>query len=307
MALLLFLNELSCASDAKPDEVNAAMANFVDLLRHISKWRNTALWTQHPITDSELAQGYTYGQWAADGRNRTRHQYLLAKRSKAPFRDALPDPELFDGGECTHDGEFAEGLLAAHLCAGLGVSLALAPRWSTAWLELQMSQLVEDDDGDVALLASAHRVRHCAMKSDAAEHEDWARSTGLLELADPLILWAARSEHFPNLQFLPQVEKDLRRLNRIWFTAVRQLLADLQTSVADWDPARTPFPNWRTPHITPDSASRIKQGLCDFTDLDGETRLFDLHGRMTPGAGRLHFRLVPEDRALRIAYIGSKR
>lgn len=308
MALLLFLNELSCASDARPEEVNVAMAGFVDLLRHVSEWRSTALWTQNPITDSELARGYTYGQWAGDGRNRDRHRYLLAKRSRAPFRDALPENnEAFDSCECTHGGERAEGLLAAHLCAGLGVSLALAPKWSAGWLELHVSQLVEDGDGELALLQSTHRVRHCATEADAAEHEEWARSTGLLELADPNSLWAARSEYFPDLQFLPRVEKDLNHLNRAWFAAVRQLLADLQASVADWDPARSPFPHWRTPHITPDSESRKKEGLSDFTDLDGVRRSFDLHARMTPGAGRLHFRLVPEDHALRIAYIGLKR
>lgn len=306
MALLLFLNELSCASDARPQDVNVAMADFVDLLRDVSEWRSTALWTQNPLTDSELARGYTYRQWAGDGRNRDRHRYLLAKRSRAPFRDALPETEIFDSCECSHGGELVEGLLAAHLCAGLGVSLALAPRWSAGWLELRVSQLVENEDGNLVLLQGTHQVRHCATKADAAEHEGWARLTGLLELADPLLLWTARSEHFPNLQFLPRVEKDLNRLNRVWFAAVRQLLADLQASVADWDPARSPFPEWSAPHITPESESRKKEGLSDFVDLDGVKRPFDLHARMTPGAGRLHFRLVPEDRALRIAYVGPK-
>ncbi|WP_346174857.1 hypothetical protein [Streptomyces cuspidosporus] len=46
--------------------------------------------------------------------------------------------------------------------------------------------------------------------------------------------------------------------------------------------------------------------MCRFTDLDGETSTFDLHARFTTGAGRIHFRLVPEERTIRLAHIGSK-
>lgn len=45
--------------------------------------------------------------------------------------------------------------------------------------------------------------------------------------------------------------------------------------------------------------------LCEFPDLDGVVRVFELHARF-PGAGRLHFRLVSEDRTARVAYIGRK-
>ncbi|MEU6555043.1 hypothetical protein ABZ915_32905 [Streptomyces sp. NPDC046915] len=44
---------------------------------------------------------------------------------------------------------------------------------------------------------------------------------------------------------------------------------------------------------------------------DGITAPYDpcpgLHGRMTPGKGRLHFRLVPERTTFRLAHVGSKR
>jgi hypothetical protein len=45
-----------------------------------------------------------------------------------------------------------------------------------------------------------------------------------------------------------------------------------------------------------------------FTDLDGENRCFDLHARFTPGAGRIHFRLAPDDAGPRlvIAHVGHK-
>ncbi|GAA2341825.1 hypothetical protein GCM10010246_28760 [Streptomyces cuspidosporus] len=51
---------------------------------------------------------------------------------------------------------------------------------------------------------------------------------------------------------------------------------------------------------------RSGEAVCRFTDLDGETSTFDLHARFTTGAGRIHFRLVPEERTIRLAHIGSK-
>lgn len=304
MPLLMFLNERSCETKSTPDAVNAAMADFVDMVRHVSHWRETALWTQSPFTGAELALGHTYGQWANDRRNVDRHRYLLAKRSRAPFKEALPDKEAFDDYECYHDGQLVEGLKAAYISDSLAVSLALAPEWASAWLDLTVRQLAEDADGSLVLEDSDHQVRHCATVANADEHADWARSNGLLELTTPRLLWEARAEHFPSLQFLPRVEKDLQGLPRVWLTPTIRLLADLQASVTAWDTALSPFPRWKTPHITPEAEQRKR--LCAFTDLDGVSRIFDLHGRMTPGAGRLHFRLVPEAGTLRVAYIGPK-
>jgi hypothetical protein len=60
---------------------------------------------------------------------------------------------------------------------------------------------------------------------------------------------------------------------------------------------------WRS-RVTPESETR--RHLCKFADFDGESRIFDLHGRFTPGEGRIYFRLVPQERTATIAYIGLK-
>lgn len=62
-------------------------------------------------------------------------------------------------------------------------------------------------------------------------------------------------------------------------------------------------PVWRS-KITVEGEQR--KLLCRFTDLDGQVRVFDLHGRFTPGAGRVHFRLVPEEGKARVAHVGLK-
>jgi hypothetical protein len=303
MPLLLFLNERSCETEAGPEAVDAAMAEFVRLLRHVRSWRDIALVTRSPLPKTELSQGYYYQQWA--GRNRTRHQYLLALRSRSPFRATLPSGPDPQEAEYHHNGETVEGIAIAHLADGLSVSLPLAPQWSASWLHLDIRRLVESETGELVLDEVREAVRHCSDTATADAHETWARESGLASLTAPQHLWQFREEFFPRLQFLPRVERDLRELDLKWFVPVRSLLAALDLSAVGWDPAESLFPQWRAPHITPEAAQR--KLLCRFTDFDGEIRVFDLHGRMTPGAGRLHFRLVPEEKALRIAYLGPKR
>ncbi|MEU0394518.1 hypothetical protein ABZ208_17415 [Streptomyces sp. NPDC006208] len=147
-------------------------------------------------------------------------------------------------------------------------------------------------------------VRHAARRADLDPHEKWGCSVGLDAVDSAAQLWEQRTDFFPRLQFLPRVREDLERLELWWFIQVRGLLARLQSSAAAWDPTTAALPEWQGAKITPEHEQRKR--LCEFRDIDDVDRCFDLHGRFTPGAGRLHFRLVPEEGVLRIAYIGRK-
>jgi hypothetical protein len=85
--------------------------------------------------------------------------------------------------------------------------------------------------------------------------------------------------------------------------AVAERLAELERAVAEWDPARRAEPEYRS-LVTPEHQTR--KWLCWFVDLDGASRLFDLHARFTPGAGRLHFRLEGAARSAVVAHVGEK-
>jgi hypothetical protein len=303
--LPLFLNELSCASAAGPRRVDEAMASFVDTLKRLRSWRSVSLTTQSPLDSAELAHGYVYRQWVnASPRNRVRHHYLLALRNRrSPF-----DPVLEEAGhepseiEHLHDGVPAKGIGAAHLMGGLAISLPVTPKWATSWLDIDIQRLGEDD-----IEYDKDRVRHCSVPGDADEHESWVRSAGLHVRTSPAKLLAAWDEFFPALERLPRFDRDLMRLDPKWFRPVRELLAELQATAADhWDLDRSPEPDWQNPHITPESQSR--RHLCTFEDpaSDGQSHFFTWHGRMTPGKGRLYFRLVPERKVFRLAYVGPK-
>ncbi|MEV7137841.1 hypothetical protein [Streptomyces tauricus] len=306
MPLSLFLNELSCQSDNGARRIDEAMATFVATLKRLKSWQEVALVTESPLPQAELARGYVYQQWVnATPLNKERHRLILSLRSRAPgtLRGVLEaaghDPSEV---EHFHDGRRAAGIGAAHLMDGLAISLPVTQKWETSWLDVDITQLVEDD-----IETSQDRVRHCSTPAEADEHEAWARDTGLASLTDTSRLLSSWPEFFPSLERLPRFDRDLRALDPKWFRAARDLLADLQSTAAQhWDLARSPEPDWQNPHITPESQSR--RHLCTFPDpdLDGRPTTFSWHGRMTPGKGRLYFRLVPERMVFRLAFIGAK-
>ncbi|MFJ1751471.1 hypothetical protein [Kitasatospora sp. NPDC088134] len=295
------MNELSCTSDSEPREIDSAMAGFIATLKSLKDWQNISLVTRSPLPATELARGYVYQQWMHENpRNRDRHRFLLALRNRSPIREALPAACDPDEVEYLHRGQPAEALGAAHLTDGLTVSLPVChPEWASSWLDADVRTLTEDGIEEVTV-----QVRHCSSPAEAEVHKAWALDAGLARLSTPESVLAAWQEFFPHLQFLPRFERDLRRLDLKWFRAVREMLVNLESTAAGWDPSLTPEPVWKHPHITPESSSRLKH--VTFQDLDGERRPFSWHGRMTPGKGRLYFRLIPEERSIRLGFVGAK-
>ncbi|WP_406167589.1 hypothetical protein [Streptomyces sp. NBC_00996] len=304
MPLSLFLNELSCKAEVGPRQVDAAMATFVATLKHLGTWQKVSLVTESPLQPAELARGYVYQRWVnATPRNRDRHRYILRLRDRSPLRGVLETAGHDTATvEHFHDGRRSVGIGAAHLMDGMAISLPVTQKWAASWLDVDINRLGEDD-----IETDQDRVRHCSCPDEADEHEAWARGTGLSRLISPTQLLDSWNEFFPALERLPRFDRDLRALDPKWFRSVRDLLADLQSTAADhWHLDRSPEPDWQNPHITPESQTR--RHLCTFPDPDlaGRDACFSWHGRMTPGKGRLYFRLVPERKAFRLAYVGTK-
>jgi hypothetical protein len=279
------------------------MAEFVAMLRRVRDWRrDIALVTIAKLPSLELAKGYYLSEWIADPANRDRWRFIRTLQNRAPFRDVLP-PGAGDGVDYRYDGRRAQGLGAAHLMDGLAVSLLLAPDWHTDRVQLVREVLAELPDGSVDLIEELAQVRHAALCDHLSSHEERIKGEGLWDASSGADLWSGRLEYFPRLRFLPRVEQDLESLPPDWVAPVANELFKLNAAVAAWDPAVSPFPIWRS-KVTPEGETRKR--LCEFVDLDGQRRIFDLHARFTPRAGRLHFRLDPSSAIAVVAYIGPK-
>ncbi|MEV7234097.1 hypothetical protein AB0N06_08925 [Streptomyces sp. NPDC051020] len=306
MPLLLFLNEKSCESNSGPAEVAAGMREFVCVLKRLREWRSISLATQSPLPEAELARGYYYGQWCSDNRNKDQHRFIQAMRNRrTTFSDALHSAAAPDQGgvEHRHNGVVVQGLGAAHLADGMAISLPLDPIWNASQMELEVEEVTEDPVGGELLVEEfTASVRHASATRHLDTHEQWGRSEGIDAVSSPVELWELREDIFPNVQLLPRVQGDLEKLDPKWFKPARRMLKQLEASAAGWDPASATGPDWEAPHITPEHEHARKQRYWD--DLDGVSRCFELHGRLNRGAGRIYFRLVPEEKAIRVAYIG---
>jgi hypothetical protein len=280
--------------------VNEAMAHFITVLLSVRKQRRDASLVLPVGKDElELAAGYFIQQWIhADRRNTDRWNLIRDMRSHVPYSSVLP-PGAEERTDYRIRGEAAKGAGAADLTDGLLVSLLVDATWDTAWLEATCDEL--DDDGAIA--TSDIRVRHAARSEHATHHGDWIRQEGLTGFRSGAEIWDAWPDLYPCLERLPQVEQHLRELRQDWVQSVAWRLRELDDAAARWDPTVSEFPEWAS-HVTPEKENRKRK--CWFTDLDGEKHLFDLHARVTPGEGRIHFRRIPERQRLRVAYIGLK-
>ncbi|MEH1014273.1 hypothetical protein V6U90_14315 [Micromonospora sp. CPCC 206060] len=304
MSLLLVLNELSYRDvKARREEVDSSLRDFVSLLLRVRRHRTeVSLVTEKTLADLEFSDGYSIRRWAGDNRNRDHWRFLKVMRNRAPFREAVPDNLGYDA-DYFHDGRPADGLGTAHLVAGLAVSLRLGPEWEAARLVLTRQALGEDDSGEIVLDSSEVDVRHACTEGHVHEHRHWLVDSELTRLHTADQLWAAREDLFPHLRFLARVEGDLAGLPVGWFHAVKERLAELERSAADWRADPSVALRWHS-KVTPESDSRRE--LCRFTDVDGVSHLFEWHARFTPGAGRLHFRIDNASHTLVVGYIGRK-
>lgn len=279
------------------------MRDFVRLLRYISKMRpDAALVSEVRREQLQLAQGYFLAEWAGQPPNRDLWRFIRGMQNRAPFSDVLPEG-AGGGVEYSWNGRDARAVGGAHLMDGVLVSLLVDDCWDVPWARVVRTTLAESEDGGATVQDDEVDVRHAATTDHADVHAEWLQQAGVPCLRSGAELWESREGLFPHLQFLPRVEKHIRDLRPDWVTPVALELRRIDAAIADWDPALRPFPTWRS-LITPEHEHR--RAFCTFTDLDGTKRIFDLHGRFTPGAGRIHFRLVTRERKARIAHVGLK-
>ncbi|MFI9173064.1 hypothetical protein [Streptomyces lincolnensis] len=303
---LLFLNEKSCATACDQARADAAMADFVDVVRAVAKEDSaeTSLVSEDGLTSLEIAKDYPIGKWIGAGpKNHARWLRLRALQNRSPVRSVYPAPDADGHLEYRHEGEKVLGLGAAHFMDGIAVSLPVASEWETSSVRLERSELVELDDDSLEFEHETVDVRHVSSLPHVDEYRAWIREASLARAATGRQIWERRADLYPHLQFLPRTEGRLTDLDPRWVVPVRGCLERLEAAVALWDPATRHEPEWQT-KVTPESQTRRE--VCRFTDLDGERRLFELHARFTPGMGRIYFRLVPEERTIRLAHIGSK-
>ena len=308
MTMYVFLNELSQPRGPIAPEPGSRVVNgLVDLLRGIKKRRrDTVLHSALPLREVLIGDSYSVGAWSGDGDRREEWRFLRSLQDRAPFQVRLSELDI-DLMEADYrlGEQRAEGLGLAHMFGGIAVSLDHDPRWRELHMAVVREALEETDDGDVDIVSAEVETVHASHPDHIEDHAEWLDRAYRQPVADGTDLWRRRGELFEYLEFLPRVAGQLAALpaSHPWFGAAVVRLTELNEAMREWNPSLSPEPQYRS-RVTPEHAQR--KMLCRFEDLDGETRVFDIHARFTPGSGRLHFRLDAPRRKAVVAHIGRK-
>ena len=302
MAQLIFLNERSHpAANLHRQVADQSLTQLVDVMLRIKRiLPQASLISSEPLPTLQLGDNYSVALWLnGSGANRERGRFLLGLSQQAPFRAVReqhgdPDPGVTI---YRHAGQVVDGLGLADLYGGLPISFSHDVQWHAAALSLDVERLLEEAEEKWSI-----EVRHASLVEHVDLHRNWLASLRRRSVENAADLLAHGRELFPHVEFGPKVESDLNSLESTAFLQVVQYLYRLNDSVEDWDEIR-PTPQY-PPGTNDESATR--KPLCVFPAPGGGQAAFTWHGKYTPGAGRIHFRLERHPKRVVIGYIGGK-
>jgi hypothetical protein len=191
---------------------------------------------------------------------------------------------------------------------GVGLlSIGSSSKWRVEDLQFQHIRAVKStDDGATEVDGAPGVLVNCFDEMTGGTYfRRWA-SWATTSVTDATTFWQVKGDVYPRLAFLDAVESQIGDLEAEALNQVLMRMAELDAAVEEWaqlrEVDRPHQPNWRT-RVTPESETRRKK--CFFVE-NGESRLFELHARYTPGAGRIHFRIDRPSMRIVVAYVGWK-
>lgn len=301
MTEALVLNELSYDSwsPSRIDGQNGINA-LAKVLRDVRmRSENAYLLSRERISNMVFCDGTPLRMFISIPGSRDAVLAIMSFADKAPF--LLADCDSSDM-ECWCNGVAANGLLFCCVLNAVSVSFASDANWVSRYLSVKLHRLVEEE-GEVGIEVVEQEVPNLASFEDVDAHRQLLISPGPV-WKNSSELWESRA-CFSNLLFLPHVREHICALDSASeeFRQVGRRLAELQSAAREWRVDAEPFPRWLS-HVTVEGERR--KLLTKFKDSDGAEHYYDLHARFTPGAGRIHFRLIRGRKLIEIAYIGSK-
>ena len=299
MAVPVVLNELSCAGwPASPHTGAEYVRELARSLAELSRLRRRTFLLSEVRIGTLSFGHYTLASLLRDGGCQDAIRQILAFANRAPL-SSFANLDA-DGCECKVDGVEARAVLFAHLLHTLIVSFPSKDLWRGPSINIDLLEI----GPDARIVSTNLEVPNLACAEQVPLHRELLAEFRGIEIIDARNVWAHRAEWFPSLTFLARVEGDLKSLpfSSVALEQVVGRLFELEIAIGEWVPDNG-LPSWRS-KVTPESEQR--KGLCRFICADGQQRTYEWHARFTPGAGRIHFRMLAEERLAEVAYIGLK-
>lgn len=148
----------------------------------------------------------------------------------------------------------------------------------------------------------------CIYNSDSAStHSEKIQVDGGLAVTQSKELWEFKEKLFPELEFCSRVEQQLQNID--CFRVIYTRLKELESYCKNWeegafDPALIPSKVSGESEQVRSNRKAVESRT--FQCPDGESRIFLWHMRATPGAIRIHFYPIEQNRKIIIGHIGEK-
>lgn len=267
--------------------------------------------THSNLDAEELAPDYPVARWRNDSKvDRELQRFFRTLVTKSPFLEDVADPGILHSvglSEFLHGEDQAIGLGVAYWLEALAISLRSDSRWYDSRVQLKVVQIDDNEE----MTHTIEEVVHASSSDHISEHLDWInerlRKDNLQSVRDGMTIWERKEDWFPNLYFCEQIEKQMQALSRgnLLLMPLMKRLHELEDFCNVW--YEGPFDhNKMLSKATNESEATIEMYGNERTFLchDGAFRVFRWHVRLTPGAWRLYFYPLPEERKLIIGYIG---
>ena len=261
--------------------------------------------------ENQLAPDYFLQNWLNDNNvDREERLFFRTIATKIPYLQDLEDSQIADPAELSeffYEEKATNGFRYAYWLEAMAVSILSDSKWDTFRIDnININvQKLNENSGD--LEEEIVSVNHASRPQHLDHHIDWINERIQDSIQDGNDLWFRRSDLYPSFDFCNSAGKQLRRLHSSnpVFRQVKQRLYELQLFCNNWHEG--PFNSERLPTRTrPESETTLQQYGAERTLMcpDGIERVFSWHVNLNPGAWRLYFFPLGNERRMIIGYIG---
>ncbi|WP_413586043.1 hypothetical protein [Bdellovibrio sp. HCB274] len=315
MQLEYILNELSIRElFPTPGDAHAIMDVFIDVvMASRSSGVKPNVRTHVKINQIELSSGYYISNWAADQSiNREKRLYIHTLLTKNPLLKELPDPLCEDIKETsvkvyrTH----GDGVTVSYLTDNPVISFNTDPKWDVPLLDIEVEQLKTGDQGNPEIVQHTSTLINFSTLQSFQANRTKIQQIHLRRFATIEDFWARKGDVYPHLTFSPEVKDQLAGYTtpqQQFFQQAMMRLNEINNYCQTWSSGPCTILS-DIPNISPESLSTMQAygELRKFPDDSGSYKLCELHARITPGPGRIHFYPLPDQKKIFIGYIGPK-
>lgn len=308
---LLFLEIASAHKQhVQENESTRTVLQLIKTLQQLRKInRRVSLNTAIPLIDCVVAPNLTINAVLSSSNRKEEWEFLKLLATQSPLSSGMEpmlsqvhsmDVEVRDIPSFRN--QEGEALIWANLLQSAAISFDTSVPWLQAWIDTCLITL--DNVGQLA--EAPGKVRNISQPDHVTEHKDWLVNLGCTESPNASDFWENKDDRFPGLRFLDRVRSQIDNLSTSGapYKQALKSLGSLNLDSLAWKGQGEPSYSEKVAsgeHDTRRELSKFKD------DVTGQEYVFDRHAYFTGGlAGRIHFRVAPEESKFVVAHVGLK-